>query len=218
MIISCHSKTWNCHLLNFVLLSSIVLKHLLSIRCFLPMSLRCIRFYLLWWWDITNWMMIIGRLSYRLGFIARSKFGGVCFVGTHDTFGLRTGNRFLLLIDEVTYTFYICSVVWPFLWTSNKEYMAKFREVFTVPLSHSIRAQFQHHCRIAPAPAQNKSWCNEPRILLFFLGQFSNARTHVLQIFKARKEGGTKKEIKQDNAKETQDPILRLVVVLGVPR
>ena len=50
-------------------------------------------------------------ISYRLGFIARSKFGGVYIVGTHDAFGLRTGNRFLLVMDGVTYTFYICSVV-----------------------------------------------------------------------------------------------------------
>ena len=50
-------------------------------------------------------------ISYRLGLIARSRFGGVYFVGTHDAFGLRTGNRFFLVTDEVTYTFYICSVV-----------------------------------------------------------------------------------------------------------
>ena len=41
-------------------------------------------------------------ISYRLGFIARSKFGGVYIVGTHDPFGLRTGNQFLLVMDEVT--------------------------------------------------------------------------------------------------------------------
>jgi len=50
-------------------------------------------------------------ISYRLGFIALSRFGGAYFVGTHDAFGLRTGNWFLLVMDEVTYTFYICSVV-----------------------------------------------------------------------------------------------------------
>ena len=50
-------------------------------------------------------------ISYRLGLIALSSFGGVYFVGTHDAFGLRIGNRFLLVTDEVTYTFYICSVV-----------------------------------------------------------------------------------------------------------
>ena len=50
-------------------------------------------------------------ISYRLGLIALPSFGGVYFVGTHDAFGLRTGNRFLLVTDEVTYTFYICSVV-----------------------------------------------------------------------------------------------------------
>jgi len=50
-------------------------------------------------------------ISYQLGLIALSRFGGVYFVGTHDAFGLRTGNRFLLVTDEVTYTFYICSVV-----------------------------------------------------------------------------------------------------------
>ena len=50
-------------------------------------------------------------ISYRLGPIALSSFGGVYFVETHDAFGLRTGNRFLLVTDEVTYTFYICSVV-----------------------------------------------------------------------------------------------------------
>ena len=50
-------------------------------------------------------------ISFRLGFIARSKFGDVYFVETHDAFGLRTGNRFHLVMDEVTYTFYICSVI-----------------------------------------------------------------------------------------------------------
>jgi len=50
-------------------------------------------------------------ISYRVGLIALSSFGGVYFVGTHDAFGLRTGNRFLLVTDEVTYTFYICSVI-----------------------------------------------------------------------------------------------------------
>ena len=44
-------------------------------------------------------------ISYRLGLIALSSFGGVYFVGTHDAFGLRTGNRFLLVTDKVTYTF-----------------------------------------------------------------------------------------------------------------
>jgi len=50
-------------------------------------------------------------ISYRLGLIMLSSFGGVYFVGTYNAFGLRTGNRFLLVTDEVTYTFYICSVV-----------------------------------------------------------------------------------------------------------
>ena len=50
-------------------------------------------------------------ISYRLGFIALSSFGGVYFVGTHDAFRLKTGNRFLPVTDEVTYTFYICSIV-----------------------------------------------------------------------------------------------------------
>ena len=50
-------------------------------------------------------------ISYRPGLITLSSCGGVYFVGTHDAFGLRTGNRFLLVTDEVTYTFYICSVV-----------------------------------------------------------------------------------------------------------
>ena len=54
-------------------------------------------------------------ISYWLGLIALSSFGGVYLVRTYDAFGLRTGNRFLLVTDEVTYTFYICSVVWPFL-------------------------------------------------------------------------------------------------------
>ena len=46
-------------------------------------------------------------ISYRLGFIARSKFGGVYFAETHDAFGLRTGYRFLLVIDEITYFLYM---------------------------------------------------------------------------------------------------------------
>jgi len=50
-------------------------------------------------------------ISYRLGLIVLSSFGRRYFVGTYDAFGLRTGNRFLLVTDEVTYTFYICSVV-----------------------------------------------------------------------------------------------------------
>jgi len=50
-------------------------------------------------------------ISYRLGFIALSRFGGVYFVGTYDVFGLRTGNQFLLVTDEVTYTFSIQSLV-----------------------------------------------------------------------------------------------------------
>jgi len=50
-------------------------------------------------------------ISYRLGFIALSGFGGVYFVGTYDAFGLRTGNQFLLVTDEMTYTFYICLAV-----------------------------------------------------------------------------------------------------------
>ena len=53
-------------------------------------------------------------ISYWLGPIALSSFGGVYFVETHDAFGLRTGNRFLLLMDEVTGLLYICSGVWPF--------------------------------------------------------------------------------------------------------
>ena len=51
--------------------------------------------------------------------------------------------------------------------------------------------------------------------MLFSSRQFSNARTHVLQIFRTRKKGKIMKEIKQKNAKETQDLIL-LVVVLVV--
>jgi len=50
-------------------------------------------------------------ISYRLGFIVLSRFGGVYFVGTYDVFGLRTGNQFLLVTDEVTYIFYISLVV-----------------------------------------------------------------------------------------------------------
>ena len=50
-------------------------------------------------------------IPYRLGLVALSSFGGVYFVGTYDAFRLRTGNRFLLVTDEITYTFYICSVV-----------------------------------------------------------------------------------------------------------
>ena len=50
-------------------------------------------------------------ISYRLGLIALSRFGGIYFVATHDAFGLRIGNRFLLVADEGTYTFYICSVI-----------------------------------------------------------------------------------------------------------
>ena len=62
--------------------------------------------------------------SYRLGLIALSSPGGVYFVGTHDAFGLRIGNRFLLVTNEVTY---------------------KFREVSIVLLSYGIGAQFQQH-------------------------------------------------------------------------
>ena len=76
-------------MLNFVLLSSIVLtdKQRLCLKRFLPMSFRLAGLYLFvvvrhhrlgdYYW---------AAISYRLGFIARSKFGGVYFVGTHDAF------------------------------------------------------------------------------------------------------------------------------------
>ena len=68
---------------------------------------------------------------------------------------LKTGNLFLLVTDEVTYTFYICSAFWPLLWIrrSKEKYTAgrscaKFLP-FHVPLSHRIGAQFQH-CFYSP--------------------------------------------------------------------
>ena len=53
------------------------------------------------------------------------------------------------MVDEVTGILYICSGIWSFLWIrrSTQEEIhgeQKFREVSTVPLSHSIGAQFQH--------------------------------------------------------------------------
>ena len=53
------------------------------------------------------------------------------------------------MMDKVTGLLYICSGVWPFLrmYASKREIHGeqKFREVFTVPLSHRIGAQqFQH--------------------------------------------------------------------------
>ena len=70
------------------------------------MSLRCMRLRHHWLGD-NYWTAI----SYRQGLITLSSFGGVHFVGTEDAFGLRTGNQLLLVTDEITYTFYICSVV-----------------------------------------------------------------------------------------------------------
>ena len=76
-------------LLNFVLLSSIVLtgEPRLCLKRFLSMSFRLAGLY--------HFVVVrhhrLGddywaAISYRLGFIARSKFGGVYLVGTHDAF------------------------------------------------------------------------------------------------------------------------------------
>ena len=70
---------------------------------------------------------------------------------THDAFGLRTENRFLLVTDKVTYTLYIRSVISPF--HLNKQEIhgeQKFPEVSIVLLSHGIGAQLQqlHEVRV----------------------------------------------------------------------
>lgn len=52
--------------LNFVLLSSIVLEQWACLKCFFPMSFRSIGLYLLWWGDIADWAMINGPL-FRIG-------------------------------------------------------------------------------------------------------------------------------------------------------
>ena len=62
-------------------------------------------------------------ISYRLGLIALSSFRGVYFVETHDAFGLRIGNRPLLVTDEVTILSIYARSFDPFFWISKK-YMA----------------------------------------------------------------------------------------------
>ena len=92
--------------------SSIVLKYRLSLKRFpsyvIP-SYRAVSFVVVRHHRLGDdyWAAI----SYWLGPIALSSIGGVYFVEIHDAFGLRTGNRFLLVTNVVTYTFYICSVV-----------------------------------------------------------------------------------------------------------
>ena len=99
---------------EFGVTSSIVLKYRLCLKCFPSYVIppyRAVSFVVVRHHRLGDdyWAAI----SYRLGPIALSSFGGLYFVETHEAFGLRTviGNRFLLVMDEVTYTFYICSVV-----------------------------------------------------------------------------------------------------------
>ena len=57
-------------------------------------------------------------ISYLLGFMALSRFGGVLEYTRLELMmrsGLKTGNRFLLMTDEVTYILCLCSAFWPFL-------------------------------------------------------------------------------------------------------
>ena len=57
--------------------------------------------------------------------------------------GLKTGNQFILMTDEVTCILYICSAFWLFLWKEvRKIEPVEVVRSFTVPLSH-IGAQFQ---------------------------------------------------------------------------
>ena len=109
-----HSVFAIVRLLNFVLLSSIVLtsEQRLCLKRFPSYVIppyRAVSFVVVRHHRLGD--DYFAAISYWLGPIALSSFGGVYFVGTYDAFGLRTENRFLLVTDEVTYTFYICSVV-----------------------------------------------------------------------------------------------------------
>ena len=52
-------------------------------------------------------------ISYRLGFFALSRLGGVYWAETHHVLWADNGNRFFLMRDEVAEILYICSAVWP---------------------------------------------------------------------------------------------------------
>ena len=63
--------------------------------------------------------------------------------------GLKTGNWFLLMKDEVTYFLYICSAIWPFLWliskidTANRNYM-KSLQFRVYPLGYNFNSMEEH--------------------------------------------------------------------------
>ena len=130
-------------MLNFVLPSSIVLKYRLCPYYVIP-PYRAVSFVVVrhHWLGDDYWAVIL----YRLGFIARSKFGGVYFVGRKET------GSFSRWMRSLVFSIYV-RAFGPFLWRSTevrKKHRSteihggqKLREVSTVPLSHAIRVQSQ---------------------------------------------------------------------------
>ena len=96
-------------LLNFWSLSkfSIVLEKRLCLKRFFPISFRSIGLCLLWWWDILGWVLIIERLV-RMARLHCALQVWRCILGWNSwcVMGQKTGNRLILMMDEVTYILY----------------------------------------------------------------------------------------------------------------
>ena len=103
--------------------SSIVSNNGFVQSAFFPLSFRWFGLYLLWWWwDITGWVLII-RLLLRIGLVSLRSPGleAYTLLELMMRSGLKTGNRFLLMMDEVSYILYgICSTIWLFLLIRGK--------------------------------------------------------------------------------------------------
>jgi len=71
-----------------------------------------------------TWLVLdyTAAISYRLGFIALSRVGGVYWAESHHALWADDGNRFFLMSDEVTEVLYKCSAICPPLpfWLSKQ--------------------------------------------------------------------------------------------------
>ena len=105
-----------------MILSSIVHKQRLCGMCFFPISFFPVGLHPSWWWDSFGWVLIIGRL-FRIGQASLYSLSLEAYTGQElmMRYGLKMGNRFLLMKDEVTHVLYICLAIWPFLLADRKQ-------------------------------------------------------------------------------------------------
>ena len=105
-----------------MILSSIVHKQRLCRMSFFPISFFPVGLHPSWWWDSFGWVLIIGRL-FRIGQASLYSLSLEAYTGQElmMRYGLKMGNRFLLMKDEVTHVLYICLAIWPFLLADRKQ-------------------------------------------------------------------------------------------------